>query len=186
MIYESSVIGILGSRGDGKTALLSEIGDNDQSAGKTVVTNYDVSFPHIRLDFEEIVMLPDVLQNCTLLLDEFQVGAGSRTALKKTNQAINRFITQLRKRNIMLYYTTQNYKFMDVDIRTQTNYILTTIKIFPKDKDDHTFRVTVVDRNDYTDTRYGSIIKIFEWDASDLFGRKVYDTNQIISFGKEE
>lgn len=185
LLLESSVIAIVGRRGHGKSALLSEIGGIDKAEGKKIISNYELTYADEILTFEEIILLPDILQNCTLLLDEFQVGAGARSALKKSNQTINKFITQLRKRNIILYFATQNFKFMDIDIRTQTDYIITTEKVNVQDKDDYNFILTVIDRHDVTEGAFGSVINILEWDATELFEKNVYDTNEIISFGKE-
>lgn len=185
LLLESSVIAIVGRRGHGKSALLSEVGVIDKEQGKKVISNYELSLADEILTFEEIIELPDVLENCTLLLDEFQVGAGARSALKKSNQTINKFITQLRKRNIILYFTTQNFKFMDIDVRSQTDYIITTEKVDFKDESDSNFIITVIDRHDVTDSSFGSVINILDWDASELFEKNVYDTNEIISFGKE-
>lgn len=182
VVKESSVIGIIARRGHGKSTLLSKIGEDDYNIGKKVITNFWVSFPHIQMSFEDIITLPKELQDATLLLDEFQVGAGARTALKKTNQDINKFITQLRKRNIILYYATQNYKFVDIDVRTQTDFIIMTKLTDVKNQ----YKVIVVDRNDFTDSNFGSVINIFMLDATDLYAREVFDTNEIINFGKED
>jgi len=182
VVEESSVNGILGRRGHGKSTLLAKIGEDDYNLGKKIITNFWVSYPHIYMSFEDIIMLPEELQDATLLLDELQVGAGARKALSLSNQDINKFITQLRKRNIMLFYTTQNYKFIDVDIRSQTDYLITT----QKTENLNQFKVIVVDRNDFTDSKFGSVINLFILDATDIFERKIFDTKQIINFGKEE
>ena len=182
IIKESSVIGILGRRGGGKSTLLAKIGEDDYLLGKTIITNFWVSYPHIEMTFEEIVLLPKVLRNATVLLDENQVGAGSRRALTKNNQFINKFITQLRKRNIVLYYGTQNFKFVDVDIRNQTDFLI----ISAITDIDNIYKIIVVDRNDFTDSAFGSVINIFEYDATDLYLRNVFNTDQIINFGEEE
>lgn len=182
VIYnESSVVGILGRRGHGKTTLLTIIGEDDCNKGKKIITNYEVSFPHTEMAFEDIVLLPDSLQDCTLLLDELQVGASARTALKKDNQNINKFITQLRKRNIVLYYTTQIFKLVDKDIREQTDYIITTQRTDIENE----FKVIVLDRHDFSDSSFGSVINVYTFDATDIFNREVFNTNQIISFGKD-
>ena len=181
MVEESSVIGVLGRRGHGKTTLLALLGENDADNGKKVIANFDLSFPHVRMSFADIIELPKELQNATVLLDEMQVGAGAREALKKTNQTINKFITQLRKRNILLIYSTQNFGFIDKNIRTQTDYIVVTQKV-----DDNIYKVLTVDRNDFTDSLFGSIINIFKFDATDIYERKVFNTNEIINFDDKE
>jgi len=184
IVQESAVWAIVGRRGEGKSAILANIAEVDHSEGKKIVSNFDLSFPHIKMTFAELILLPEELQDATVVFDEFQVGAGARNALRNSNKSINQFITQLRKRNIVLYFATQNFKYVDIDVRNQTDYILTTEKI-SKDKKDHRFKVSVVDRNDMTETRYGSVINTFMWDATELFKRNVYDTNEIINFGEE-
>ena len=176
IIEESSVIGILGERGHGKSVILTKLGYNDYLVGKKIVANYHLNFPHIYMTFEEIIELPEELEDCTLLLDEFQVGAGARKALSNANTSINKFITQLRKRNIMLYYATQHIRFVDIDVRTQTNFVIFIRKI-----DKSIFDVKFVDRWMPT----APPINHFTWDATDFFEKKLYDTKEIISFGKD-
>ena len=182
---ESAIWAIVGWRGSGKTALLANIAEIDYNNGKTIISNFDLNFPHIRMTFEELIEFPDNLVNATVVFDEFQVGAGARNALRNDNKAINKFITQLRKRNIILYLSTQNFKFLDIDVRTQTDYILTTEKVDKSNEDDHRFSVVIVDRADMSDSRWGSVVNTFIWDATDLFNRNVYNTNEIINFGEE-
>ena len=182
---ESAIWAIVGWRGSGKTALLANIAEIDYNNGKTIISNFHLDFPHIRMTFEELIEFPDNLVNATVVFDEFQVGAGARNALRNDNKAINKFITQLRKRNIILYLSTQNFKFLDIDVRTQTDYILTTEQVDKSNKEDHRFSVVIVDRADMSDSRWGSVVNTFIWDATDLFNRNVYDTNEIINFGEE-
>jgi len=182
MLYEeSSVIGILGRRGHGKTTILAMLGEHDSSNNKKVIANFYLSFPYIHMSFADIIELPEELQNATVLLDEMQVGAGAREALKKTNQTINKFITQLRKRNILLIYSTQNFMFIDKSIRSQTDYLVIT----KRTKEVNNYKVVTVDRNDFTDSPYGSVINIFNFDASDIYDRKVFNTKEIINFDDE-
>ena len=176
---ESNVFALLAKRGHGKSAFMTEILYNDYLAGKKIITNYHVEFPHIRMSFAEIMLLPEELQDASVGLDELQVGASSRRSLSKTNMDINKFFTQLRKRNITLYYATQNFRFVDIDIRTQTDYIIYLFKL-----SDNEFKIKVVDRHDWG----AEPINEFIWDATELFKKQLYDTNEIISFDdtKEE
>ena len=186
IIEESAVWAIIGWRGSGKTALLARIAEIDYNRGKKIVSNVHLSFPHIYKTFEELIELPEDIENATVIFDEFQVGAGARNALRNDNKKINMFITQLRKRNIVLYYTTQNFKFVDIDVRIQTDYILTTEAVDKHNNDDHRFSVKIVDTHDMSESAWGSLVNEWTWDATDLFKRKVYDTKQIINFGEEK
>ena len=182
---ESSVWAIVGRRGAGKSAILTNIGETDFSIGKKIISNFWLSFEHKEITFEKLLEFPAFLENATILFDEFQVGAGARNALRNANKDINQFITQLRKRNIILYYGTQNFKFVDTDVRNQTDFILYTEAVDMVDEENHEFRVIIVDRNDHTDSAYGTVCNSFIWDATELFERKVYNTNEIINFGEE-
>lgn len=184
-VEESAVWAIIGWRGSGKTALLAAIAENDYNNGKKIVSNVHLSFPHIYMTFEELIELPDVIENATVIFDEFQVGAAARNALRNDNKKINMFITQLRKRNIVLYFTTQNFKFVDIDVRIQVDYLLTTEAVDKHDPDNHEFSVKIVDTHDMSESAWGSLVNEWTWDATDLFKRKVYDTRQIIKFGEE-
>lgn len=181
---ESAIWAIVGWRGSGKTALAANLAEIDYNNGKTIISNFHLDFPHIRMSFEELIEFPDELKDATVVFDEFQVGAGARNALRNDNKKINKFITQLRKRNIVLYLTTQNFKFIDIDVRNQVDYILTTTKV-DKDINDHRFKVIIVETGDLSDSVWGSIVNEFIWDATDLFKRNIYNTNEIINFGEE-
>ena len=185
IIQESYVWAILGWRGGGKSSIMAKIAETDFNNGKKIVSNFWLSFDHIEMTLEEIIKLPEELQNATVLLDELQVGAGSRNSLSKKNKEMNKFITQLRKRNIVLYFGTQNFKFVDTDIRSQTDYILHTEAVDKVDKDNHKFSVIIVDRHDHRDSVYGTVINTFIWDATELYERNIFNTNEIINFGKE-
>jgi len=186
---ESSVWAIIGRRGSGKSTMLANIGETDFSIGKKIISNFGLSFDHIELTFAELIeefSTSDILQDATIVFDEFQVGAGARNALRNTNKDLNQFITQLRKRNIILYYGTQNFKYVDIDVRSQTDYLMYTEAVDREDEDNHKFKIIIVDRNDHSDSAFGTVINSFIWDATDLFERNVFDTNEIINFGKEK
>lgn len=182
---ESSVWAIVGRRGSGKSTMLANIAETDFSIGKKIISNFDLSFDHIKLTFEKLIEFPALLQNGTIVFDEFQVGAGARNALRNSNKDLNQFITQLRKRNIILYYGTQNFKFVDIDVRNQTDYIMYTEAVDREDPNNNKFSIIIMDRHDHTDSSFGTIINSFVWDATELFEREIFDTNEIINFGEE-
>lgn len=185
---ESSVWAIVGRRGSGKSTMLANIGETDLSIGKKIISNFFLAFEHTELTFEELLerfSTDTSLQDATVLFDEFQVGAGARNALRNANKDINQFITQLRKRNIILYYGTQNFKFVDIDVRNQTDYIMYTQAVDREDDNNNKFSIIIVDRHDHTDSQFGTVINTFVWDATELFERNIFNTNEIINFGKE-
>ena len=185
IILESCIWAVVGRRGSGKSTILASTAEVDFSVGKTIVSNFHLSFDHRRITFDELLDFPEWLRDATIVFDEFQVAVGARNALRNTNKDINHFITQLRKRNLVLYYGTQNFKFMDIDVRDQTDYILYTEAVDREDDDNNEFKVIIVDRNDHTDSTYGTVINSFIWDATELFKRNIFNTNEIINFGKE-
>ena len=185
IVIESSIWAIVGRRGSGKSTILANIAETDFSIGKTIVSNFNLSFDHIRITFDELLTFPEWLRDATIVFDEFQNAVGSRNSLKNSNKDINFFITQLRKRNLVLYYGTQNFKFMDIDVRSQSDYILYTVAVDREDDDNNEFSVIIVDRHDNTDSFFGTVVNNFVWDATDLFNRNVFDTNELITFGKE-
>lgn len=185
IIQESSIWAVVGLRGSGKSSILASTAEIDFSVGKTIVSNFHLSFEHIRITFDELLSFPEWLRDATIVFDEFQVAVGARNALRNSNKDINHFITQLRKRNLVLYYGTQNFKFMDIDVRDQTDYILYTEAVDKIDKENHKFKVIIVDRRDHEDSSFGTVVNSFIWDATELFERNIFDTNEIINFGKE-
>lgn len=175
MAHNNYVVGIIGPKGSGKTALMAYLLYKDYLTGRSVVSNFDLSFEHKQKEFKELAKLPDFLQDATVGYDEFHIAVDSRRTSSKKNIDFDIFLSQLRKLGCILYYTTQIFDKLDVRVRNQTDLL-----IFPVDEVDGVFTYIVKDR--WT----AETVKVLELNMNPIFEAGIYNTNQRILFSKEE
>lgn len=119
---KNTITAITGRRGSGKSLLLTSIMKWHYDHGYRVFTNMKgVKFPTTYITLKEAAELPDELHHAVLALDEMQVGADAREIFKAGNKGINKLATQLRKREIAFYFTTQVFKYVDKRLRGQVD-----------------------------------------------------------------
>lgn len=172
---DTYVVGILGPKGSGKTVLLAYLLYRDSLAGRPIVSNFHLAFDHIQKDFSELVKLPDFLQNATVGYDEFHIAVDSRRSTSKSNIAFDTFLSQIRKRDCILYYTTQIFLKLDVRVREQTD-----ILILPTENDGEIFSYEVRDRFS------GNLLNTLNLNMKPVFEANLYNTKEIILFDNEE
>lgn len=119
-------IAIVGDFGGGKTLLLTFFGLIYHSQEKmNIFANYDLFGVDFRkVTFQEVSKMPDWLKDGVLLLDEVQVGADSYNFFAQDVKQITQFITQIRKRNIILIVTSQRLNFIAKRIRQLINFYI--------------------------------------------------------------
>jgi hypothetical protein len=112
------VVGQLGHRGGGKSALLAYFGFNCLAAGDTVFTNLEMHpeklgitnkpFP---LDQDHLLKFDPALQKAVLLIDEVGTWFDRMRAMSTTSILQGKFLELLiRKQNLRLFYTNQSSK----------------------------------------------------------------------------
>jgi len=175
MALNNFVIGIVGDKGAGKTVLLAYLLYKDYLDGKSIISNFSLSFEHKQKSFEELSKMPDYLHNATVGYDEFHIAVDSRRSTSNSNIAFTTFLTQLRKRGCILIYTTQLFSTMDKRVRDQTDIIVS-----PVDIDGDYFIYQVMDRVT------GETIKYLKLNMKPIFDAKLYNTNEVILFDKKE
>jgi ABC-type branched-subunit amino acid transport system ATPase component len=173
---EYPITAVLGQRGAGKTLFMTYLAHQYHAEGKKIFANYQlnkIDFTHIT--YEELAELPEWLYDGIVFLDEIHMGADSYEVFKKSNKMITTFATQLRKRRITLYYSTQVFKMATKRLRDQTNYILTC---------DHTqppgfVKIQVYEYIAYTEHNY---VKTIALNLTQYFNS--YDTNEVITYSE--
>ena len=177
---ESQLICILGKRGSGKSTLAVKlVYDEKVNYGTRIVSNMHLNIEYEYMSFADIVKLPKSLINANIIMDEVFIGAGSRRALSKTNIKMTEFVTQIRKRNCNVIIIAQKARLIDVNIRDQVDIIVEMTKIT-----EGFFGAVVRDRDNWDSKT--NIIHEFIFDAREFFELKVFDTNEVISFGEED
>jgi GTPase SAR1 family protein len=166
---------ILGTRGSGKTLFMTGLAHRYHEKDKVkVYANFHLTkIPYEYITFSKLATLPEELYDAVVFLDEIQVGADSYEIFKKSNKAITTFATQLRKRRITLYYSTQVFTMATKRLRQQTNFI---IECWPT-KSNGIIDIMVFDR---ALPFQQQMIKQFQFDGRKFFA--CYDTDELIGF----
>ena len=170
---------VLGDRGAGKTCLMTRMAYHySKIDGLKIYSNFHLKdIPYTPISFAQLAQLPDYLYNAIVLLDEIQIGADAYEIFKRSNKAITKFATQLRKRKITLYYSTQVFTMATKRLRQQTNYIIEC------NTTEHNgiFNIKTFDKNLPPKQQF---INEFIFDGRPYFN--MYDTDEVIDFGDEE
>lgn len=147
--------------------------------GRKIYSNYHLkNIPYKSMTLKEMSELPDELTNAVVLMDELHVGADSYDFMKSSSKAFYTFATQLRKRKVNWYYTTQIFTQVAKRIRMQTDYLIT----LENTKQESIFKTTIYDRRKEYDLN--EPIQQFFFDGKEYF--KEYDTDEVILFGEED
>lgn len=172
------ITAIIGNRGSGKTCFMTMLAVKYHAEGRKIYSNYHLhNIPYEPMTLKEMSELPDSLYNAVVLMDELHVGVDSYDFMKSSSKAFYTFATQLRKRKVNWYYTTQIFTQVAKRVRNQTDYLIT----MENTNKEHLFKVAVYDRRE-VDT-IGIPIKNFTFDGREYF--KEYNTDEVILFGDE-
>lgn len=176
------IMGIVGSMGAGKTLFLSLLTYQYRKT-HTILANYD-------LHFRDYDILPDQVGSMFLqankikgkkiwALDEVHVFFDSRMSHSKMNMVFSYFVTQTRKQDIQLFYTTQQFRQVDIRLRENTDVLA-----FPTYKEDQD-RLVVYFYNrhfmtgefQYHFTKvYKNVSRVFEhYSTEQLIGHKMIE-----------
>lgn len=112
---------------------------------------------------------PNYFNNSVMLVDEIQVELDSFEYLSDINRAMQGFFSQLRKRNIFLFATSQHLKNVDVRVRRQLLFMF-MCKQFAKDS----YRIETYQMGYDTFSHRTT----YEFNLSDYY--HLYDTNELI------
>lgn len=110
------VVGILGHRGGGKSALLAYFGFNCLAAGDTVFTNLEmhpeklgIKNQPLPLDQDHLLKFDPSLQKAVLLMDEIGTWFERRRGMSTTSILEEKFLELvIRKQNLRIFFTNQS------------------------------------------------------------------------------
>ncbi len=111
------IIGIVGKMGSGKTLLMSIFAYCLKGRAK-IFSNYSLIFSEKINSLRQLIKI----ENSVICLDELWVNIDSR--LWKNNVFLTRWINQSRKRNVLLFYTTQDFGQVDIRLRRATDILI--------------------------------------------------------------
>lgn len=135
----------VGPRGQGKTLLMSKRIFRRYLQGYRILTNYGVSYPHGTINADALVKMNEDLRDCAMGIDEIHVLIDSRNSMDKRNKMISYFILQTRKRNVVLFGTTQHESQIDVRLRRSVDYWVKCKRIRKGRKKTNWFAYKVID-----------------------------------------
>lgn len=133
MIEDGSVIAFLGLMGSGKTMGMLRLALKQH---RPLYTNVPVFVPNTRIkSFSDL----SELYGACVCLDELQLTVNARQFMKDTSLDFSEWLElRVRKRGSVLFYTTQDFEMVDVNVRRVTSRIYFHQKIvfrgFPASK----------------------------------------------------
>ena len=173
----------IGKQGSGKTAFITKLLTDQYKTGMNVFSNYTLldmtyekiganCYKHITLDILLNMLDRDTnsLNDSIILLDEIHIYLDSLDFMRSNNRRLQTFFSQLRKRNILLFATTQYIMNVDIRIRRQCMNVFEMEHIY-KDL----FKVITHDIDGY----FTKELNEFHINLSDYYSK--YNTNEVIT-----
>jgi len=179
------LIGIEGNIGSGKTIYAIRCLKIDYNNNRKIISNTPLfNIEYEDFNIKKFMSNDDIyrksLNNATILLDEITVYMDCRLSGSKQNLLMGYLVLQSRKRNLDIYYTTQNLDLVDYKrLVKYTNIIVYAQEIYVKNPDGKTESLenwrnyTIIDMRKYRDN-----VTQFNMKISPYF--KFYDTDFII------
>ena len=177
------LIGIEGNVGSGKTVYMVRCLKHDSDNGRKIFTNLKLkNIPHETFDIDKFLSDEHSAElfNATIGLDEITVYMDCRLGMSKQNLLMGYLVLQSRKRNLDIYFTTQDLDLVDYKrLVKYTNILLYCQEIYVKNADGQTESLddyrhyTIIDLRKRSDN-----ITEFQMNIKPYY--KYYDTNQII------
>jgi len=167
---------VIGDFGTGKTTYLTYLAK--ANAGKRNIyanfTLYGIWYTPISV--EDLAGFPEWVNDGIVLLDEGHVGANIYDVFKKDVKEFAIFISQIRKRNIFVFWSSQFFSKVAKPLRDYTKYMyqFTEIKDIYNNQIKGTATVELFDlHNNY------SYINTFNFDGRPMF--PYFDTKEIVT-----
>lgn len=133
-VMDSVVSGMTGPRGSGKTLVMTYLAMQDMANGIPVLANYKIQGPFKKrgsivnvesqpLDLPQLFEMSSSLRQCVAAIDEINLWFESTRAMSNGNRIIGIVLQQIRKRQMSVYWTSQNFDWVYNRIRWQTDTI---------------------------------------------------------------
>lgn len=166
---------LLTRRGGGKTTTMTALLKEYSDAGLNIYANYTLKgIPYTHIEPEDLADFPEWLHDGVVALDELHAKMDAYDFWKTLVKDNALFLTQTRKRRLIVLFTTQVWTQVPKRMRSLTDYIFQCSPIKDHDQQFIGVSVDVFDLtgigHEYTNT--------FLVDALEVF--KHFDTNEII------
>lgn len=131
------VIGFVGPRGGGKSVGLCYLGLIGLASGRRVLSSMPIGgdfaegrFDSTLLDTVELYSFGQGLQSSLVIIDEMQFHVDSRESTTNKNKLMNWLGTQIRKKELSIAYSVQNFMWVDNRWRFQTDILVQCMDLF--------------------------------------------------------
>ena len=172
------VVEMLGLKGSAKTImLLIFLYFAWRFQRKKVYTNFEVGFPHEKLDIQKLIDLDVSLQNSAIGITEMHMICDARKHGARQNLQMSYFVTQSRHRSVDLYYDTQFERQVDVRIRENTDINVICENLFLDTDNDglnDMYRIIVIDKRNPYSVPFERTLYLRAW-------YQLYNTDVIIN-----
>lgn len=121
------IIGFIGNMGSGKTLSLVKEAYALYRKGYTIFSNINLSFPHEEYNIQDLLAYAEnqkTFYKSVFILDEAHIFLDARTSISKINRALSYWLLMSRKADIILLYTTQQFRNVDIRLRKNTDIIV--------------------------------------------------------------
>lgn len=168
------IICILGDRGDGKTLTARALADMYAKDGKDIIANFDMyEIKYRKAGIKGAIKHFPELYDTVLIFDEIGTATDAYQFWKKEVVAFTDFLTQLRKRRIVMILTIQRYKRMAPRLRDMIDYFFQVHKVdsaLAGEIKIDVFNAKEIPPDDFIQTKILHGKKYFD----------LYDTNELI------
>lgn len=174
-----TVVGFEGGLGSGKTLKMVSHLKRDAEKGRKIFANFKLyGIKYTPLNVLDLMANPD-LKNVSIAIDEITVFVDCRNSASKMNQLISYFILQTRKRNVTLYFTTQDFNMTDLRLIRHTDIMVLCVKPIAWCKRNKK-EIGLYRKYTILDFRHGRDVKRKQFIMYIKPWFNYYDTNEII------
>ena len=160
---------VVGDFGSGKTLFLTYLASAYQGKRKVFANFTLFGLDYVPMAIEDVAKFPDEVRDGIILWDEGHIGLSAYSFFKKDTQNAVVFLSQVRKRNLIVFWSTQIFKKGVVGLRDHSRYMFTCEALEPPGCS----RIRVFDS--YQEDQF---VNEFVFDGRQFFDK--YDTNEII------
>jgi|GEM_PF-2437607 hypothetical protein len=138
----SLVLGIDGPRGGGKSLLLTLLDTLDMGNGLRCKSNLPIAgevwnsagkkvrVQSEELDYIRLVSTIDQMWDYIVSIDEINLLFDALDFQRNGSKMFHKFMQQIRKRRVSIYYTLQNFRWADNRIRWQTDILVSCMDMY--------------------------------------------------------
>lgn len=169
------IVGLIGKPGSGKTLMMTQLCHKEKIKGRKVVSNYGYKYNDSNFVASDLINNIDIFDDVVLACDEMHVFMDSREHASKKNKLISVLITQTRKLDVDLLFTTQRLHQVDRRLRDLTDIIIECkSRTVDYDINGEAIKIFIYKFHFLDD---GKVVKVIS-DMRETFG--LYDTKEVI------